>query len=232
MPKQIDPYIKERVQRIWYENRKKSKTAIHQLVLKEFGDPKDGGESPSYRTISNWIDKYRPGDLPPDEPLDIWEKKWTDPDSFRTLLVLIDTARSACRENGVEYLEGLTEREAIWACRLRPFFDLEASFDCLALLEFAVIFAAGERFTKEMNRPRSSDGDDSRLLMAWHWKDGEPKLSHKILETEREARWLIPFWEQGEENMAWSLSRHFDFRNKISRNQISMTREYTNRGNA
>jgi len=227
MPKQIDEFIKERTQRIWYENRKKSKTAIHQLVLKEFGDPKDGGESPSYRTISNWIDKYPPGDLPPDEPIDIWEKKWSDPDSFRTLLVLIDTARSVCREYGVKYFEGLTDRDGTWACRLRPFFDLESRLDCLVLLDFARMFAQEERFAKAMKNPMNSDSDVSRHLMAWHWRNGEPELSNKILERERETKGLIPSWMQGEDNIAWSLSRDFEFGD-----MISMTWEGTNHGNA
>ena len=238
MPKHIDDFIKERCQRIAYENPGKTKWAIYQLVLKEFGDRKDGGESPSYKTISNWIDKYPPGDLPPDEPIDIWKNKWSNPDRFRTLLVLLDTARSVCRDHGVENFEGLTDRVASWACKLRPFFDLESRLDCLVLLDFARMFAQEERFAKAMNKPMSSDGDVSRHLMAWHWRDGEPELSHKILDRERETTGLIPLWTQGEENIAWSLSCDFNFSNSNFSNSgrryrnVSTTSEVANHGNS
>ena len=216
MPKQIDEFIKERVQRIWYENKKKNKWAIYQTVLKVFGDPKDGGESPSYKTISNWIDKYPPGDLPPDKPLDLWRNQWSgNPDRFRTLSVLLDTARSVCMDYNVEDFEGLTDREASWACKLRSFFNLENRLDCLVLLDFARGFARDERFAKAMEKPMNVDGALSRWLMAWHWRKGEPELSRKILKRERETIGAIPLWTQGEENIAWSLSLDFTLSNTI-----------------
>ena len=238
MPKHIDDFIRERTQRIWYANKKKTKWAIYQLVLKEFGDRKDGGESPSDKTISNWIDTYPPGDLPPDEPIDIWKTKWSNPDRFRTLLVLLDTARSVCRDHGVEDFEGLTDRVASWACKLRPFFDLESRLDCLVLLDFARMFAQEERFAKAMNKPMSSDGDVSRHLMAWHWRNGEPELSHKILDRERETAGLIPCWTQGEESIAWSLSLDFKFSNFTFSHsgrryrKVSTTSEVANHGSS
>ena len=192
-----DEIIKCRVEQIWYRNRNSSVREIRLICL---ANQKIGANCPSPKTISNWIDhefklKYHPLGSNEDDVIDPRSEVTDgafDQNRINTLTVLTHVAGQVMDRYSIKGFEGLTKRQADWACKLQGFFNLSNQFETLVLLLFTFQFSQKERFELEMNKSSTVNRSDplSQALMAWVWWDPSSEKSR--------ADRFYP-WEYGEE---------------------------------
>ena len=164
------------------------------------GDPIIGFDCPSPETIGIWIKKefkpnYRLLGSEEDDVVDPWSEQPEGPfdhERFQTLTVLAHVAGQVMDRYAIRGFEGLTKRQANWACKLQSFFNLCNPFGALVLLLFTFQFSQNERFDVEMGKTETIDRSRplSQALIAWVWWDPSS-------ETSRVDRFYP--WEYGEE---------------------------------
>ena len=138
---------------------------------------------------------YRPLGSEEDDVVDPWSEQPDGPfdhERFRTLTVLAHTADQVMDRYTIKGFKGLTKRQADWACKLQPYFNLSNPFEALVLLLFTFEFSQNERCDLEMGKTEPIDRSHplSQALMAWVWWDPSS-------ETSRIDRFYP--WEYGEE---------------------------------
>ena len=138
---------------------------------------------------------YRPLGPEEDDVVDPWSEQTDGPfdhERFETLTVLAHVAGRVMDRYAIKGFEGFTNRQADWACKLQPFFNLSNTFETLVLLLFTFQFSQNERFDLEIGKTDPIDRSHplSQALMAWVWWDPSS-------ETSRVDRFYP--WEYGEE---------------------------------
>ena len=138
---------------------------------------------------------YSPSESEENDVIDPWPEPTDGPvdhERFETLTVLAHTASQVMDRYAIKGFEGLTKRQADWACKLQSFFNISNPFEALVLLLFTFRFSQNEQFDLEMGKTDPIDRSHplSQALMAWVWWDPSS-------ETSRVDRFYP--WEYGEE---------------------------------
>ena len=95
-----------------------------------------------------------------------WGERWRGkPDELETLFVLHYTAKSVAQS----FFDGITDRQADWACRLRGLFDLSQEWDVLLLLWFSIQYSELERNGEDLGYKGEEFYDENfdRYLLEW-----------------------------------------------------------------
>ena len=104
--------------------------------------------------------------LGPDPVVQPWGERWRGrPDELETLFVLHYTAKSVAQS----FFDGITDRQADWACRLRGLFDLSQEWDALLLLWFSIQYSELERNGEDLGYKGEEFYDENfdRYLLEW-----------------------------------------------------------------
>ena len=199
MPLYIDEEIANWVDVCWSEHRSDSALKIWQRVKDDWGE-----DGPSKRWVSSRVKglKSRVRELDPEPIARPWGKYWpTDADSVEVLLTLHHEADLLSSSNGVRDFRGVTARMAVWACKIRNFFDCSNALDRLMLLQFSIWFAGQDRWGVEQYGqeadPYTSTHTATSGLMAWHKRDSNLKQTG-------ENRWghVFRIWDMWAEDEA------------------------------